>query len=85
MNPHESKISETVEWFTPPEIFQAIGLEFEMDAVLAARWASLMGSRASVRDDGRGRDFGPLDGDRVVQPAIRPAAPRVLQAHGSAW
>jgi hypothetical protein len=32
MNPHESVKPETVEWFTPPEVFAALGLEFDLDA-----------------------------------------------------
>lgn len=28
---HESSINESVEWYTPPEIFEALGLTFDLD------------------------------------------------------
>lgn len=31
MNFHETSIGETSEWYTPPEIFEALGLQFDLD------------------------------------------------------
>lgn len=31
MKPHETAVGETVEWYTPPELFDRIGLRFDLD------------------------------------------------------
>lgn len=51
---HESTINESVEWYTPPEIFDALGLEFDLDPCSPGKGKSYVPAKKhyTIEDDG---------------------------------
>ena len=53
---HERPVGATVEWYTPPELFDALGLTFDLDpaASFGAPWTNL-GASATFGEYGYAR------------------------------
>lgn len=51
---HESRVNQSVEWFTPPEIFQALGLRFDLDPCSPGPGKTFVPARRhyTIDDDG---------------------------------
>ncbi|MPV50156.1 adenine methyltransferase [Pseudactinotalea sp. HY160] len=51
---HESSVNESVEWYTPPEVFDALGLTFDLDPCSPGPGKSFVPARRhyTVEDDG---------------------------------
>lgn len=57
---HESSINESVEWYTPPEIFEALGLTFDLDPCSPGAGRSYVPTleHYTIADDGLSQDWG---------------------------
>lgn len=51
---HESKATKSIEWYTPPEIFEALGVEFDLDPCSAGEGRDFVPAkkRYTAEDDG---------------------------------
>lgn len=51
---HESPRNESVEWYTPPEVFEALGVEFDLDPCSPGSGKSFVPARRhlTIEDDG---------------------------------
>lgn len=51
---HESAVNESIEWYTPPEIFEALGLTFDLDPCSPGPGKSFVPTRKhyTIDDDG---------------------------------
>lgn len=57
---HESAVNESVEWYTPPEIFEALGLTFDLDPCSPGAGKSYVPAlqHYTAHDDGLAQDWG---------------------------
>lgn len=80
---HESARNESVEWYTPPEIFNALGIEFDLDPCAAPGGAFVPAKKFyTAEDDGLSRDW---HGTVFCNPPYGKETPvwlRKLQDHG---
>lgn len=81
---HESSANESVEWYTPPEIFDALGLTFDLDPCSPGPGKSYVPTRKhyTVEDDGLNS---PWSGTVWVNPPYGSQTPKwmkLLAAHG---
>ena len=51
---HESQHNESIEWYTPPEIFESLGLEFDLDPCSPGQGKTFVPAKKvyTVEDDG---------------------------------
>lgn len=68
---HESSLNESVEWYTPPEIFEALGLTFDLDPCSPGPGKSYVPTRKhyTITDDGLSS---PWEGTAWVNPPYGP-------------
>lgn len=81
---HESTVNQSIEWYTPPEVFDAIGLEFDLDPCSPGAGKSFVPARKhyTVDDDGLSS---PWEGTCFVNPPYGPETRKWLEklaAHG---
>lgn len=64
---HESTVNESIEWYTPPEVFDALGLEFDLDPCSPGEGRSFVPAKKhyTVIDDGL---VSPWEGTVFVNP-----------------
>lgn len=64
---HESQKNETIEWYTPPGIFDALGLEFDLDPCSPGAGKSFVPAKKhyTIKDDGLAQ---PWNGLAFVNP-----------------
>lgn len=57
---HESTINESVEWYTPPEIFEALNVTFDLDPCSPGEGLTFVPAtrHLTVKDDGLTSDWG---------------------------
>lgn len=57
---HESTVNESIEWYTPPNIFEALGLEFDLDPCSPGQGKSFVPARRvlTAEDDGLATPWG---------------------------
>lgn len=82
---HESSHNESIEWYTPPEIFDALGLVFDLDPCSPGAGLSFVPARRHLTeaDDGLAT---PWSGTTFVNPPYGPHTPvwmRKLAEHGN--
>lgn len=71
---HETSVNESVEWYTPPEVFDALGLVFDLDPCSPGPGRSYVPARAhyTAADDGLSQ---PWRGTVFVNPPYGPHTP----------
>lgn len=74
---HESTHNETAEWYTPPEIFEALGVEFDLDPCAAPGGAHVPAERYFTHlDDGLSQ---PWEGFVWMNPPYGQETPKWLE------
>lgn len=81
---HESSRNESFEWYTPPEIFEGLGLRFDLDPCSPGEGKSFVPAdrHYTIHDDGLSS---PWSGTVFVNPPYGPETPkwmRKLAEHG---
>ncbi|WP_156251018.1 DNA N-6-adenine-methyltransferase [Pseudactinotalea terrae] len=81
---HESTVNESIEWYTPPEVFEALGLTFDLDPCSPGPGNSFVPTRKhyTIVDDGL---TSPWEGTVWVNPPYGPHTPvwlNKLAEHG---
>lgn len=58
---HESTYNESIEWYTPPELFDALGVQFDLDPCSPGAGKSFVPAKRhlTVEDDGLASPWGP--------------------------
>lgn len=69
---HESPVNESIEWYTPPEVFQALGVTFDVDPCSPGEGKSHVRARRHITaaEDGLASDWG--SGMAFVNPPYGP-------------
>jgi len=82
---HESPINKSIDWFTPPEIFDALALTFDLDPCSAGEGCDFVPARQryTITDDGLNKDWSGLVWMNPPYGRHTPVWLHKLQAHGN--